>query len=476
MEVPRGMAARVPQMVGLQGSQLMGETLGGPYHIILALLWAVEAADVLVGSIRHDERLWRLPVALREAFGVLTAERLCSEDSTAQPLSEAGLVLLRRMKEQADACWMKWGGTPRSVFRCAKAVNDEGVLTLSEGLKEPRLPCARDILPDQRLRTLDRELAELSPSRYGLAAALAAASASSQPTRAAAASRLPTPIWGVVSLSYSARGGSRNTRARRAYLLVGSSPVPRIGGHSGPPVGPMPLFLCEGAAQLGLLRPVGPSVWSGLGRSLGDLPPILNNRVDHSLIMALSRVFVRLRDEMVSVASRPMGDREAERLCTFGTAESLRHMLAEEYGVALTETNTVLTGWSIRHLGAAAPTAGPISPATHQRPPSPAPPHYEAGSGAMAAPPFGMGSGSSPVSAYGAVLGASTAFPFGWGSGSSPAPSHGAGFGAPAVPLYRATTGPSANPPCPSRPEYYAPEEGPSRDDGHGYTPRSRGY
>ena len=30
VEVPRGMAARIPQMVGLQGSQLMGETLLGP--------------------------------------------------------------------------------------------------------------------------------------------------------------------------------------------------------------------------------------------------------------------------------------------------------------------------------------------------------------------------------------------------------------------------------------------------------------
>ena len=65
-------------------------------------------------------------------------------------------------------------------------------------------------------------------------------------------------------------------------------------------------------------------MWSGSGRSLGDLPPILNNGVDHTLIMALSRAYVRLRNEMVSVASRPMGDREADRLCTLGTAESLR--------------------------------------------------------------------------------------------------------------------------------------------------------
>jgi len=41
VEVPRGMAARIPQMVGLQGSLLMGETLGGLYHIMLATLWAV---------------------------------------------------------------------------------------------------------------------------------------------------------------------------------------------------------------------------------------------------------------------------------------------------------------------------------------------------------------------------------------------------------------------------------------------------
>jgi len=38
VEVPRGMAARVPQMVALHGSQLMGEPLGGPYHLMLAAL------------------------------------------------------------------------------------------------------------------------------------------------------------------------------------------------------------------------------------------------------------------------------------------------------------------------------------------------------------------------------------------------------------------------------------------------------
>jgi len=241
LEVRRGIAARFSRMVGLQDSQIMEKTLGGPYHIVLATLWAVEVSDVFVGSIRHHGHLWRLPVALREAFGVFMAERLCSADPTAQPLLEVGLVLLRRMEEQADASWMEWEGTPRRVFRCAKAVNDEGALTLSERLGDTRLPCGRDILPDLRLRTLDRGLAELGPSQYGPAAALAAAAASPPPAHAAAASRIPTLTWGGVFRSYFARGGSRNTRARQAYPLVGSGPVPRIGGHSGPPAGPMPL-------------------------------------------------------------------------------------------------------------------------------------------------------------------------------------------------------------------------------------------
>ena len=158
--------------------------------------------------------------------------------------------------------------------------------------------------------------------------------------------------------------------------------------------------------------------------------------------------------------------------------------------MAVTETDTVSAGWAIRHIMAAVLTAGPISPATHQRPPSPAPPHYGASSGVAATPPYGVGSGSSHAPSYGAVAGASAAFPFGVGSSSSPAPSYGAGSGAPAMPLYRATTGPSANPPCPSGPEYYAleggpsqgdgrgcaPEGGASQGDGHGYAPRSRGY
>jgi len=80
VEVPRGMAARVPQMVALQGSQLMGEPLGGPYHLMLAALWAGEVADVFLGSIRDHGHLWRLPMAIRPAFADLTPERLCSAD------------------------------------------------------------------------------------------------------------------------------------------------------------------------------------------------------------------------------------------------------------------------------------------------------------------------------------------------------------------------------------------------------------
>jgi len=94
----------------------------------------------------------------------------------------------------------------------------------------------------------------------------------------------------------------------------------------------------------------------------------------------------------------------------------------------------------------------------------------------MAAPPFGDRSDLSPASAHGAAPGASTAFPFDGGSGSLPAPSHEVGSVIPPVPLYRATMGSSANPLCPWGPEHSAPEEGPSRREGHGYTPRSRGY
>ena len=42
---------KILEVVGLKGSQLMGETLGGPYIIMLATLWAVEVADVFIYSI-----------------------------------------------------------------------------------------------------------------------------------------------------------------------------------------------------------------------------------------------------------------------------------------------------------------------------------------------------------------------------------------------------------------------------------------
>jgi len=110
VEVPRGMPARVPQMVALHGSQLMREPLGGPYHLMLAALCAVEVADVFLGSIRHHGHLWRLPMAIRSAFADLMPERLCSADPSAQPLLEAGLKLLRLIEEQAPANRLSWLG------------------------------------------------------------------------------------------------------------------------------------------------------------------------------------------------------------------------------------------------------------------------------------------------------------------------------------------------------------------------------
>ena len=93
-EVPRVMSARVPQMVALQGSQLMRKPLGGPYHLILAAQWAVQVADVFLGSIRHHGHLWRLPMAIPSVFADLTLERLCSADLSAQLLLEAGLKFI----------------------------------------------------------------------------------------------------------------------------------------------------------------------------------------------------------------------------------------------------------------------------------------------------------------------------------------------------------------------------------------------
>ena len=180
---------------------------------------------------------------------------------------------------------------------------------------------------------------------------------------------------------------------------------------------PLPLICWEGSAQLGTPRPVNPAVWSCLGRSRGELPSILNNGVDHTLIMALIRTLVRLRNEIAAQVSRPLGERDVEPLYYLGTAEALRCLLAEEYGTAVAATSAVVAGWSLRNMaGSSAPPPGAALPAAPRRPSSPPPPHYGAGAGS-----------SSQV-------------------------------------LYGAETGPSANPPTYSGSQYYAPEEDRTQD------------
>jgi len=179
---------------------------------------------------------------------------------------------------------------------------------------------------------------------------------------------------------------------------------------------------------LGTPRPVNPAVWSGLGRSLGKLPSILNDGVAHTLIMALSCTLVRLRNEVAAIVSRPLGERDVERLYHLGTVETLRRSLTEEYGNAVADTSTVVARWSLRHLaGSSAPPREAALPAAPRRPPSPSPPHY------------GTGARSSSQALYGAEL------------------------------------GPAANPPTFSGPHYYAPEEDRIRDYDPGYGARPGG-
>jgi len=52
-------------------------------------------------------------------------------------------------------------------------------------------------------------------------------------------------------------------------------------------------------------RPVRREVWDGLARFLRELPLILTNGVDPTLMMTLSRTLVRLRNEMAVIVSRP---------------------------------------------------------------------------------------------------------------------------------------------------------------------------
>jgi len=102
---------------GTGGSTLMRRVLRGPFHIILASLWAVEVADVFVSRIRHHGHSRRLPLALRTASVELTAERLCLADSTIRPLLDAGFKLRRLVEELGEKSWLLYDGNPRGVLR-----------------------------------------------------------------------------------------------------------------------------------------------------------------------------------------------------------------------------------------------------------------------------------------------------------------------------------------------------------------------
>ena len=233
-----------------------------------------------VGTADHHGHLWCLPMAIRSAFSDLTTERLCSADPSARPLLEAGLKLLRLIEERAPPDWLSWLAGPRGVFRCAKALDDDGTLVLHEGLGDARLPYGRDIRADTRIRDLDRDLADAASARAGLAVA------PEPPSAPAASASAPLALlpssWGRVSRpAFVSRSASRPARPRRAYPLGGSGGMSgTLGGPPGPPLEPLPLFTWDGSAQLGTpspsTRPYG-RVWG---------VPLGNSR--RSSIMGLS--------------------------------------------------------------------------------------------------------------------------------------------------------------------------------------------
>jgi len=291
-------------------------------------------------------------MAIRSAFADLTPERLCSADPSARPLLEAGLKLLRLIEEREPPDWMSWIGGSRGFFRFDKALDDEGTLVPQESLRDARLPYGRDIRADTRIRALDRHLADAGSAFAGLVVAPEPPSAPA--ASASAPLALLPPSWGRVSRpAYVSRLVSRPARPRRAYPLGGSGgTTSTLGGPPGPPLAPLPLFTLEASAQFGTPSPVNPATWSSLGRSLGELSSILNNGVDQTLIMALSRTLVRLRNEVAAIVSRPLGERDIGLLYQLGASETLRRYLTEEYGTAVVDTNTVVAGWSLRHLAA----------------------------------------------------------------------------------------------------------------------------
>ena len=219
--------------------------------------------------------------------------------------------------------------------------------------------------------------------------------------------------------------------------------------------------------RFGTPSPVILALWSSLGRSFGELPSILKNEVDHTFIMALSRTSVRLRNEVAAIVSRRLRERDIGPLYQLGTVETLRRYLWEEHVTAVVNTNTVVAGWSLRHLAASsAPPREVNFPAAPRRPPSPRPPHYGAGVGYSSHAHYGAGAGSSCQAPYGAGAGASSQAPYGAGAGSS------------SQALYGAEMDPSANPPTYSEAHYYAPEpeEDRSQDHDPGYGTRPGGW
>jgi len=133
---------------------------------------------------------------------------------------KTGIELLRLVEELGKELWLLYDWSLRGAFRCAKGLDDDGVLVLMDDLGGSTLPYRSDITLELRLRPLNMDLASSGPNRYGPAALVAppVALPPSPPASSAGVPHPAPPLRGSVCRPYNPRWGGRYGWSGRAHL------------------------------------------------------------------------------------------------------------------------------------------------------------------------------------------------------------------------------------------------------------------
>lgn len=290
-EVPRGMAARIGNLVALRGSRRMADGPDSAASATLNACWLVQVADVLLSSGLFYGHAWLIPLPLLRALQESPIDALRQDHPDRVAYLRSLLLLLEEVHLKALPSYLGLPFRPRLLVRCSRSLTYEGVLLLEEGLGHEELPYAPGMEPTTRVPAPETSMEEEGPRLPGF---------DQERYRPSMQPNSPKGSYGERGSAVSSGGRSSTSPPPRSFPPREEIRAP--GGRRVLVPEPVAPFR-RGGSPLALPRPIPVTTVAALGQVFDPPPPALRDADEESLVMGLCRAYTGLANDMAAIVA-----------------------------------------------------------------------------------------------------------------------------------------------------------------------------